>query len=215
MLLAKIFLKQDNEEFDLPVLPEEIEIAEKSNNSSQTLQNLGEVTLINGTKLATLKLSGLFPKRTDPYVSSNSLKKPNEYIAMLKKWRDSKKPLTIAISETAFPIEWKCTIESLVYKEKAGEVGDIYYSIDLKEYRYFNVKKAEIIGEDKSKVVVENTRVSEKETPETYKIKKGDTLYAIAKKFYGNGNKWRELYKKNKSIIKNPNLIYPGQVINL
>ena len=43
-----------------------------------------------------------------------------------------------------------------------------------------------------------------------YTIKKGDTLYSIAKKY---NTTWQNIYNKNKSIIKNPNKIYPGQVI--
>lgn len=47
----------------------------------------------------------------------------------------------------------------------------------------------------------------------TYVIKSGDTLWAIATKYYGNGAKYTDIYNANKNIIKNPNLIYPGQEI--
>lgn len=49
----------------------------------------------------------------------------------------------------------------------------------------------------------------------TYTIKKGDTLWAIATQYYGNGAKYKDIYNANKSIIKDPNLIYPGQVITI
>lgn len=45
-----------------------------------------------------------------------------------------------------------------------------------------------------------------------YEIQKGDTLSSIAKKY---NTTWRKLYEKNKNIIKNPNKIYPGQIINI
>ena len=49
----------------------------------------------------------------------------------------------------------------------------------------------------------------------TYTVKKGDCLWNIAKKFYGNGAKYTKIYNANKSKIKNPNLIYPGQVLTI
>ncbi len=41
----------------------------------------------------------------------------------------------------------------------------------------------------------------------------GDCLYNIAKKYYGDGSKWRIIYKANKDKIKNPNKIYPKQIL--
>ncbi len=49
----------------------------------------------------------------------------------------------------------------------------------------------------------------------TYTVKKGDSLWAITKKYTGNGARYKELYNANTSKIKNPNLIYTGQVLTL
>lgn len=46
-----------------------------------------------------------------------------------------------------------------------------------------------------------------------YTIKSGDTLWGIASRYYGNGAQYPKIYNANKNIIKNPNLIYPGQKI--
>jgi nucleoid-associated protein YgaU len=45
----------------------------------------------------------------------------------------------------------------------------------------------------------------------TYTVVKGDSLWAIAKKFYGDGSKYTKIASANKDKIKNPSLIYPGQ----
>jgi len=48
-----------------------------------------------------------------------------------------------------------------------------------------------------------------------YTIGKGDTLSGIAKKFYGDGNKYHQIFEANRGVIKNADLIYPGQVIRI
>jgi nucleoid-associated protein YgaU len=49
----------------------------------------------------------------------------------------------------------------------------------------------------------------------TYTVVKGDNLWNIAKKYYGNGSKYTLIYNANKGIIKSPSLIYPGQVLTI
>jgi nucleoid-associated protein YgaU len=49
----------------------------------------------------------------------------------------------------------------------------------------------------------------------TYTIAKGDSLSKIAKQFYGDAKQWKKIHEANKDIIKNPDLIHPGQVIQI
>jgi len=51
-----------------------------------------------------------------------------------------------------------------------------------------------------------------KKVPEfkIYKVKKGDTLWGIARRFYGAGVRWRDIYEANKGLIKDPHHILPG-----
>ena len=49
----------------------------------------------------------------------------------------------------------------------------------------------------------------------TYIVVKGDCLWMIAKKFYGSGAKYTLIYNANRGIIKNPSLIFPGQVLTI
>ncbi|WP_439239827.1 peptidoglycan-binding protein LysM [Lonepinella sp. BR2474] len=50
---------------------------------------------------------------------------------------------------------------------------------------------------------------------EFYVIQKGDTLSAIAKKFYGNAAKYPAIVEANKEVIKDANKIFPGQKIRV
>jgi len=48
-------------------------------------------------------------------------------------------------------------------------------------------------------------------TDQTYTVVSGDSLSKIAKHYYGDANKWHQIYEANRDQIKNPDLIHPGQ----
>ncbi len=50
---------------------------------------------------------------------------------------------------------------------------------------------------------------------EFYVIQKGDTLWKIAEKTYGNGTKYTAIVEANKEVIKDADKIFPGQKIRL
>lgn len=50
---------------------------------------------------------------------------------------------------------------------------------------------------------------------EYYVIKSGDTLWAIASKFLGNGSKYPEIFEANREVIEDPDKIFPGQKIRI
>jgi len=48
-----------------------------------------------------------------------------------------------------------------------------------------------------------------------YTVKSGDTLGAIAKAHYGNASKYPVIFEANQPMLKDPNKIYPGQVLRI
>lgn len=50
-----------------------------------------------------------------------------------------------------------------------------------------------------------------KESPGTYVIRQGDTLWAIAKRYLGSGLRYTSIFQDNRKVIRNPNLIHPKQ----
>jgi nucleoid-associated protein YgaU len=48
-----------------------------------------------------------------------------------------------------------------------------------------------------------------------YEVKKGDSLSKIAKAHYGDAMKYMEIFEANQPMLKDPNLIYPGQVLRI
>jgi len=50
---------------------------------------------------------------------------------------------------------------------------------------------------------------------EYYVIKKGDTLSALAKTYYGNAMDYPRIFEANREVIKDPDLIFVGQKIRI
>ncbi len=51
--------------------------------------------------------------------------------------------------------------------------------------------------------------------PRFHTVAKGDTLWAVATKEYGNGSKYMKIFEANKPMLSDPDKIYPGQVLRI
>jgi nucleoid-associated protein YgaU len=49
----------------------------------------------------------------------------------------------------------------------------------------------------------------------SYTVVAGDSLSKIAKREYGDANAWHQIYEANRDIIKDPDLIHPGQSLKI
>ena len=117
----------------------------------------------------------------------------------------------------------QATIETLrtnhQNEERAGELGDFYYSIKLSEWKDYSPRRIALPAEPEQPAQAqEPERTGEPETAKakTYTVKAGDCLWNIAKQIYGKGSDYTKIYNANKGTIgSNPNLIYPGQVFTI
>ncbi|UCF37377.1 MAG: peptidoglycan-binding protein LysM [Acidobacteriota bacterium] len=64
---------------------------------------------------------------------------------------------------------------------------------------------------------VDDQLTVEKPEPEAqyYTVVRGDTLSKIAKQYYGNAMKYPVIFEANKPMLKDPDRIYPGQVLRI
>lgn len=76
-----------------------------------------------------------------------------------------------------------------------------------------NIKGVEKVNADGLTAPEEPPEQASKD--EFYEIKSGDTLGAIAKKFYGKASQYMRIFEANRDIIDDPNKIYPGQKIRI
>ena len=112
-------------------------------------------------------------------------------------------------------------LETYEITDDAGEGFDVKVKINLKQYRAYGTKTvtvqpAKTSGGTATATVRAAPRPTTTATKAaTYTVKSGDCLWNIAKKQLGNGADYTKIYNLNKDKIKNPNLIYPGQVLTL
>ena len=136
-------------------------------------------------------------KRKYSFVSYNDYPKQYDCVAKIKKWMDKGEVLRFIVTGTE--INFQVRITDFEYSEQDG-TRDVYFTINLKEYRKIKISSTT----PKKKKTDNKDRTDTKETDnkpkqKTYTVKSGDTLYDIAKKYYGKGSDYKKIIEKNKS----------------
>lgn len=76
-----------------------------------------------------------------------------------------------------------------------------------------------ILTESEDETPAEKPVTKPEQKPEqtviSHMVLPGDSLWGIAKKYYGSGTEWRKIYNANKGQIQDPNMIWPGQVFTI
>lgn len=90
--------------------------------------------------------------------------------------------------------------------------GGCGFTMTIKEVR---IAKSPLVVKAATSTQQVTSTTTQKSATRTYKVKKGDTLWKIAKNYYGNGAKYTKIYNANKNIIKDPNLIHIGWVLTI
>lgn len=217
--MYKIYLGINNGEegFTIPRLPEKIEISDDGDNKTYNIINLGEVSNIVLPKLTNISFESYFPLNNGPYVSSDELFNPSFYIKKINEWRNKLQKIRFIFTGGPIVINDLFSIENFKYSENGGEVGDIYFSIELKRYKPYAARKVIIQTSSNGTTVAtssqSSSREDNKQNTTSYTVASGDTLWHIAKRFLGDGNRYDEIANLNN--ISNPDKISIGQVLNI
>ncbi|MFS8215545.1 LysM peptidoglycan-binding domain-containing protein [Paenibacillus polymyxa] len=229
-----IFLSYNNQEeaFRIPVNPPELSIKEAGDGSMYKIVGGDEINAIQSRKLTEISFSSFFPGQAYPFVNTDELLPIPEYIALITKWMDTKRPIRFIYSAISFEpgaqkspqeiaINMPVTIEEFEWKPVAG-TSDIEYTITFKKYVFYNAVQAKVkqtttkTGAKKTTTTkVKAKRPNEKVKPKTVKVKAGDTLWIIAKKNLGDGSRYKEIQTLNKITNAQAKRLKVGQVLRL
>lgn len=210
----------------MPITPSKVKV--KINNQNETL------TLISGEEINILKAAGLTDVSFDlllpqvPYPFTNGGAQPADYyLSLFERLKTAKEPFQWILNREKpngsrlFYTNLTVGMEDYQITDDAEEGFDITVTVSLKQYRHYGTKTVTIqpasTPATKPTATVEPPKRETSQAPKqsTYTVKSGDCLWNISKKYLGDGSRYNEIYNLNKDKIKNPNLIYAGQVLTL
>ncbi len=202
-----------------PIPPSKIDMKVGGNNSTVNLMNEGEFTIIKAPKLTTYDFEVTLPQVLYPFASYKNDKfvPAHTFTRKLKWYKDNKLIIRFRVIRTMpsgrklFDTNTLVTLEDFTVKEEAKEGFDLIASISLKEYVPRVASSSDVTEEVQAR---EETKAPMADkTAKTYTVVKGDTLWGIAKKYYGDGGKYPVIAKENS--IADPNRINIGQVLTI
>ena len=207
----------------LPIAPEKLQLKIGNNNKTLTLINEGEINILKKAKLTDIDFDILLPNVKYPFATySGNFQNASYFLENIEKLKTSEKPFQFIVSrkmpsgKILFDTNIKVSLEDYTISEEAEEGFDVKVSIKLKQYKDYSTKTVQItIKQERPRPVVVQTPsrpATTAPTTRTYTVVRGDCLWNIAKKYYGNGSQYTRIYNANRDKIKNPSLIYPGQV---
>jgi len=212
-----VYFKYGSKKYKLPVNPEEIKRSRELNIETYQVLEEGQVSIPSYCALEEFSFEAEFPSQDVNYMEPGAEADADYYEKMFRKAQKNKKPIRfIASNDISDDISVKVLVKSVDVVEKAGEEGDKYISLTLMEYkgagkRYVAIQTPDATVKQEETPLAENPAVT---ANKTHTVQSGDTLWGIAKKYYGNGSQYQKIVSANPSI-KNPNLIYPGQVFTI
>lgn len=211
-----ITLSYDHYFLKFPINPESIRKEIGSASNTAEIEGLGQVSLPKTPDLARITIESFFWHETNSILGFN-LTPAFMYVNWLEKWQKSKKPANLIVTRLNYSMQVTC--ENFSHEIRAGEEEDVYYTLELQEYRPHKAKKIgisddetllqkiqNITGEAFSPVLVDiplPTRNSTRKKSYTnpYICAKNETLCTITKKITGSSDDWKSLYDENKSEL--------------
>lgn len=205
----KIILKntETGEELALPITPKSYPMASGRAVERLDMAQTGQIALPGLKTLFQEALEFMLPARSYPCLVSGAAPDPAYYLEKLSAWSREANVCRYVVAGT--DINSPVLLGPLEWGEQDG-TNDVYCKLPLYEYRYLEEAQVTQTGNSGRAVEAASTQA---QTARSYTVESGDSLWAICRKFYGDGALAYQLAAVNG--VKNPDLIYPGQVLSL
>lgn len=209
----------------LPIPPSKLELKISNNNKTYNLINYSQINVLKNPGLSSLEFEVVLPNTKYPFAMyKNNFQNAKYYLGVLENLKVNRSAFQFIVvrkfpnGKDIFNTNIKVALEEYTITDTTEEGFDTKVKIKLKQYKEYSTKKVQVTIKQYrppavTRTVTTNNTAVAQPSGQNYTVKRGDCLWNIAKRFYGNGAKYTTIYNANRSKIRNPNLIYPGQVL--
>lgn len=197
--------------------PAKLTVKIKGKNKTLVLLDEGEVNFLRAPGLTEIVVPLVFPML-------GGGRSPSAYLDLLERLKAGRKTTQFILVRASpdgrrlFDTNMTVSVEDYTIVEDASKGLDAAVDVELKQWRDYGTKTVTVEESPSGgqTVTVEQERdAATAPAARTYTVQKGDSLWAIAARYYGRGSEYVRIYEANGDQIGDPNRIYPGQVLTL
>lgn len=200
----------------LSMLPEQISHKSSASFERYNIINTGPVEVHNGNELQIFSWNGHLPGKSVKnmsFVKQWHWQPPEQVERIIRGWEENGSILNFMVTETNINHDVK--IRDFDITLKGANFWD--YSIELAEHKELKIYTvAEMAKRKSGKNRTMSNAAYSRERQVTYIVRKGDTLWNLARRYLGNGALYTRIHSLNRDVIgADPSILKPGTVITL
>ncbi len=201
-----LWFDNDAERLTFSVNPQQIDIRRPQ--VSKTFHTITGEALhaAGGLGLTEVDFSTFLPAENSRFYAGLT---PVEALQMLRRWQGSFRPVRLIISDSGINDAFLITEMTQTLREGDGDIG---LSLRLREYKFSTVQSLSEPAVPASGLQLQ-LRPDERTDTRTHTVRAGDTLWAIAVRYYRDGTRWHEIAAQNG--IADPQQLPIGKVLTL
>lgn len=185
-----VLLVTDDGQFELSVNPPEISVTQDNKDKTIDLLNVGEINVPGMRGLIKVSLATFLPDSNSPFFTGTT---PEQIVQAVKKAKNGQKAIRIIISGSDVNTQFNVSSMNEIYKE--GQ-GDIYISWSFIELRDLNTGQVASFVRRYTDTGL-CTRRTTRSVPKAVTVQNGDTLWNLARRYYDDGSRWKDIAMAN------------------